>query len=453
MCGIFAVTNANKAAKIAYLGLFALQHRGQESTGIATFNKNSIYFHKGMGLVSAVFQEHTLEKLKGENAIGHVRYSTSGGNFEENIQPIHTNIEGMTVSLAHNGNIVNAPHIRNILKKYGSSLQGTTDSELILHLIAQSNKNSFLEKLSESLQSLDGAFSVIILTPTHLYAAVDSLSYRPLSIGKLKNSYVIASETCAMDIVDATFIRDISAGEIVSINLTTNELQSFFFKEKVKSCSKCIFEHVYFSRPDSSVWGQLTYHTRFKMGMALASQRETNADMVIAIPDSGIPMAMGYASASNIPYKIGLVRNHYVGRTFIEPDQEARHFQVKLKFNPIKETIRDKKIILVDDSIVRGITSQKIVELLRNAGAQEIHLRVASPPIKYSCFYGIDTPKKQELLAQKMNLNEMQDYLKVNSLDFLKEDLLLKIMKNHEYCTACFNGSYQDKTSQKMSMT
>lgn len=461
MCGVFGITNAENASKLAYLGLFALQHRGQESAGISSLHEGQIYTHRNPGLVSDVFKQEILDKLKGDTAIGHVRYSTAGGNIEANIQPIHARIGGVPVSLAHNGNIVNAAEIREKLEATGAILQGTADTEIVLHLMAKSNKNTFLEKLMEAIEKLVGAFSIVLLTPTHLYATVDACGYRPLSLGKLhsengKASYVIASETCAMDLVDAEFIRDIGPGEILSIDLSTGKMQSCYFNltafQSVKQKrAKCIFEHVYFARPDSLVWGHSPHDSRFEMGATLAKSNPVDADMVIAVPDSGIPMAMGYAQSSGIPYKIGFIRNHYVGRTFIEPTQNVRNFRVRLKLNPMKETVKGKRLIVIDDSIVRGTTSRKIIELLREAGAKEIHMLIASPPVKYPCFYGIDTPKRKELLAEKLTVSEMNDYLKSDSLAFLSEEQLLSVMKeDKEFCTACFSGHYQDKTAQQL---
>lgn len=462
MCGVFGITDAEQASKLAYLGLFALQHRGQESAGISSLYDGQIYTHRDSGLVSDVFKQETLEKLKGNAAIGHVRYSTAGGNIEANIQPIYARIGGVPVSLAHNGNIVNADAIRDQLEASGAILQGSADTEIILHLIAKSKKTTFLEKLLDSIEKLTGAFSVILLTPTHMYAIVDACGYRPLSLGKMPSqnqrqspSYVIASETCAMDLVNADFIRDIAPGEVLCIDLSTGQTESHYFNltafQNVRmQRAKCIFEHVYFARPDSLVWGRSTHDSRFEMGIALAQNHPVEADMVIAIPDSGVPMAMGYAQKSGIPFRIGLIRNHYVGRTFIEPTQNVRNFRVRLKLNPIREIVKGKRLIVIDDSIVRGTTSRKIIELLREAGATEIHLRIASPPVKFPCFYGIDTPKRKELLAEKLSAVEMNEYLKSDSLEFLSENELLGVMGVSEWCTACFSGKYQDKTAQKL---
>ena len=471
MCGIFAISNSENASKLAYLGLFALQHRGQESAGISSLHEGQIQTRSSPGLVSDIFKEDILNQLIGKTAIGHVRYSTAGGNIYANIQPIHVRIGGIPVALSHNGNIVNAPLIREELERSGAILQGTADTEIVLHLIAQSKKEAFLDKLNEAIEKIVGAFSLLILTPTHLYAAVDACGYRPLSLGKMpssedgKPSFIFSSETCALDLVGAEFIRDVLPGEIISLNLSTGTMKSSIIpvaptQNTNKTQAKCIFEHVYFARPDSLLWGTTPHDSRFQMGVELAKNNPVKADLVMAVPDSGVPMAMGYAQQSGIPYKIGFIRNHYVGRTFIQPTQNVRNFQVRLKLNPLKETVRGKSLIVIDDSIVRGTTSQKIIELLREAGAKEIHMRIASPPVKFPCFYGIDTPKRKELLADKLSLNEMNDYLKSDSLGFLSEEQLLSVMnqpdpqnknkgEKSQWCTACFSGKYQDKTAQE----
>lgn len=470
MCGVFGVTNVEHASKIAYLGLFALQHRGQESAGISVTETQipDIRTHRDMGLVADVFKEHTLTALQGNNAIGHVRYSTAGGNTHSNIQPITANVHGMPVALSHNGNIENSKELRNFLESSGSIIHASSDSEIILHLIARSNKLNFIEKLVSAFEQLTGAFSILLLTPTHLYAVVDSFAYRPLSLGKMQKensieSWIIASETCAMDLVGAQFIRDLLPGEILSIDLSNGEMQSYALhqsREPNPTPARCVFEHVYFARPDSLVWNILAQNSRFALGEELANSLPVAADMVIAVPDSGVPMAMGYAHASRIPYKIGFIRNHYVGRTFIEPAQNVRNFKVRLKLNPVRETIRGKKIIVIDDSIVRGTTSRKIIELLYEAGASEVHLRIGSPPVKFPCFYGIDTPKRKELLAQQLSLEDMNRFLKSTTLAFLSQTQLLNVMqklspstlcnsksKNGGWCVSCFSGEYQKQNT------
>lgn len=455
MCGIFGVTNVTDAAKMASFGLFALQHRGQESAGLSARDDDGmIKTHRAEGLVIDVFQNKVLENLRGSHAIGHVRYATTGGHSPGNIQPLNVRIGGVHISLCHNGNIVNSESIREKLEKSGAILQGTADTELIVHLIARNLKKTFLEKLRSSLMQLEGAFSLLILTPTHLYAVVDRHSFRPLSLASLPdNGWVLSSETCAMDLVGAQFIRDLKPGEILAIDLSTGNMQSTSLFEdtstfKNSPSARCIFEQVYFARPDSVLWGMLSYDARFKMGQYLAKENVVKADMVIAVPDSGVPMAMGYADASGIPYRVGLTRNHYVGRTFITPTQTVRNLRVRLKLNPIRQVVNGKKIIIVDDSVVRGTTSKKIIELLRDFGAKEVHLRIGSPPVKFPCYYGIDTPHRQELLAQTNSLEQMCEYLQADSLGFLSEkNLLLAVGKGKGWCTACFSGKYKTKTA------
>ena len=469
MCGVFGISNARDAARLTYLGLFALQHRGQESAGIASLHEGRIHEHRGRGLVSDVFSETLLNSLPGNCAIGHVRYSTAGGNLDANIQPLLARIGGVPVALSHNGNIVNAPELREALESSGAILQGTADTELVLHVMARARENSVPEKLISAFSQLLGAFSMLIQTPTHLHAIVDAAGYRPLVLGRLPQSengapsWVVSSETCALDLVGAEFVRDLAPGELLSIELATGVLASRSFdltpeQSKNLQQARCSFEHIYFARPDSLLWGQSSFDMRHRLGEILAHEAPVNADMVIAIPDSGIPMAMGYAHASKIPYKVGLIRNHYVGRTFIEPTQNVRNFRVRLKLNPVRETVRGKKLVVIDDSIVRGTTSKKIIELLRDAGAAEIHMRIGSPPVRFPCFYGIDTPKRKELLAQKMTAAEMSEFLKADSLGFLSQENLVKAMgeslkkekSNCGFCTSCFTGDYQDSCAQSL---
>lgn len=469
MCGIFGIMNADQASRVAYLGLFALQHRGQESAGISTLYDGQILSHRGPGLVADVFKQDTLDALKGHVAIGHVRYGTSGGSGEANIQPLQARIGGVPVSLVHNGNIVNASTLRRSLEDNGAIFQGTADTEVILHLMTKSTKPDLMGRLKDALGALVGAFSVILLTPTDVFAFVDPHGYRPLSLGRLvtdnRASLVLASETCALDLVGAQFVRDIKPGEMIKISLASAQIDSTHFEtneDDQKKPARCIFEHVYFARPDSVLWGRSPHSTRFQMGEALAKSHPADADLVIAIPDSGVPMAMGYAKASGIPYGIGLIRNHYVGRTFIEPTQQVRNFRVRLKLNPVRDMVAGKRLVVIDDSIVRGTTSQRIIELLREAGASQIHLRIGSPPVAYPCFYGIDTPKRKELLAQNLSIDEMVQTLKCDSLAFLAEEELLGVMADtvsakadlppaaHPWCTACFSGRYQDAVAQQL---
>lgn len=458
MCGIFAVSNAPQAASITHLGLFALQHRGQESAGIVTLDNSEMHAHRGAGLVSDVFDKETLSSLVGSGAVGHVRYSTAGGLEPENTQPLSIKTNKLRVALAHNGNIVNAGEIRERLEASGAVLQGSADTELILHLIARSKAQLFEDRIRDAVSLLVGSFALVLLTPTHLYAVVDAKGFRPLALGKLElengqTSYVVASESCAFDLIGAEFVRDVAPGELVTIDRLTGEKQSsmLFRSERHQSPerARCSFEHIYFARPDSRLWNETSLVKREELGASLAMEWPVEADAVIAVPDSGVPMAMGYARASGIAYEQGFIRNHYVGRTFIEPTQNARNFRVKLKLNPVRDVIRGKRIIVVDDSIVRGTTSRKIVELLRDAGAREVHLRVGSPPVRFSCYYGIDTPEREDLLAQKMTLAEMSDFLQVDSLGFLSNDALRRIL-GKGFCQSCFTGNYPDSFAQKL---
>lgn len=492
MCGVFGITGALDASKLTFLGLFALQHRGQESAGICSMADGRIFSKRGPGLVSDVFEETALAGLPGDTAIGHVRYSTAGGNLEANIQPLMARIGGVPVALAHNGNIVNETDIRERLENGGAILQGTADSELVLHLLARSTAPAFVDRLLAACSELTGAFSLLVQTPTHLYAVVDAAGYRPLVLGKLhapsqdslhgasashtgqgRPAWVVSSESCALDLVGADYVRALAPGEVLAIDTTTGEMTTRHLPlTKVQSHdgqqARCAFEHIYFARPDSLLWDASTHDMRQRLGHTLAKAEPVDADMVIAIPDSGIPMAMGYAEGSGLPYKVGFIRNHYVGRTFIEPTQNVRNFRVRLKLNPVRETVRGKRLVVVDDSIVRGTTSKKIIELLRDAGAKEIHMRIGSPPVRFPCFYGIDTPKRKDLLAQRMDTAAMRDFLRADSLAFLSQEALLRVLQNptqsfssqgnpldtatgntrRGFCVSCFTGVYQDAHAQ-----
>lgn len=474
MCGVFGISGAVDASKLTFLGLFALQHRGQESAGICSMAEGRIFSKRGPGLVADVFDETALAGLPGETAIGHVRYSTAGGNLDANIQPLMARVGGVPVGLVHNGNIVNEQNLRERLENSGAILQGTADSELLLHLLARSTAPAFIDRLLAACSELTGAFSVLVQTPTHLYAVVDVAGYRPLVLGKLnpsqggggdKPAWVVSSESCALDLVGAEFVRDLSPGEVLSIDVATGALSSRIMdltptQSKGLRQARCAFEHIYFARPDSLLWGTSAHEMRHRLGRELAQIAPADADMVVAVPDSGIPMAMGFAEGSGLPFKVGFIRNHYVGRTFIEPTQNVRNFRVRLKLNPVRETVKGKRLVVVDDSIVRGTTSRKIIELLRDAGAREVHMRIGSPPVSFPCFYGIDTPKRKELLAQRMDLNEMRDFLRADSLAFLPTESMLRVMdsegargggpRGEGYCVSCFSGEYQDAYAQAM---
>ena len=464
MCGIFGIVGHPDASRLTFLGLFALQHRGQESAGISVVQGADIRSVRGKGLVADVFHEKEFSGLGGPHAVGHVRYSTAGGATDANIQPLVARVGGVPVALSHNGNIVNADATRADLERQGSIFQGTADTETLLHLLARSHKPTAAERIVDAVQQLQGAITGLLLSPTHLFGYVDPSGYRPLVLGKLTGehgvSWILASETCALDLVGAEWIRDIPPGELLSIELNSLKMESFHLPlQAVQSQSleqsRCAFEHIYFARPDSTLWGQNTSLVRHNIGIELAKSQPAQADLVIAIPDSGSPMAMGYAAGSGIPFGVGLIRNHYVGRTFIEPTQSVRNFRVRLKLNPIREVVGGKRLVVVDDSIVRGTTSRKIIELLREAGAKEIHMRIGAPPVRFPCFYGIDTPKRKDLMAQKMSLGEMKDALQADSLGFLPVASLLKVLSAGKgpqkgFCLSCFDGSYQDKVAQEM---
>jgi amidophosphoribosyltransferase len=476
MCGIFALTHHDEAAHMAFLGLFALQHRGQESAGLATLRHGNINVHRSAGLVSDVFQPEILNALNGSAALGHVRYSTAGGEAAANIQPLAARVNGIKVALAHNGNLVNAPELRDDLERRGAIFQGTADTEIILHLLAQSPGADMGAKLKHVSGLLKGAFTLVLLTPTHLYACVDALGYRPLSLARLgpapdaqKTSddpqapvcWAVSSETCAFELVGARFERDVMPGEMIEITLADGTLRSShlpdMYSSEHKQTRRCVFEQIYFARPDSNLWGQSAFLFREQLGSELARQAPATADLVIPIPDSGVPMAMGYARTSGIPYAVGLIRNHYVGRTFIEPTQNIRNFRLRLKLNPLRHVIEGKRLVVVDDSIVRGTTSRRIVELLREAGAREVHMRIGSPPVKFPCFYGIDTPKRRELLAQQMNLSQMRETLQVDSLAYLDNQTLHTMASpalrspdgSSGFCDSCFSGHYADLFAQR----
>ncbi len=439
-CGLFGINNIEETSNKIFLGLYALQHRGQESAGIATSDGKTIYLEKGMGHVADVFNKLKLDKLKGEKGIGHVRYSTTGESLISNSQPIIVHSNKGLLALAHNGNLVNAIELRKELEKLGSLFTTTTDSETILHLIGHSKEKKTEDALADALQSVKGAFSILILTTDKIIAARDTYGFRPLSIGKLMNSYIVASETCAFDIFNAKFIRDIEPGEIVSIS--HNGINSFK-PFQATNYAYCIFELVYFARPDSIVFGRDVNSSRIKMGKILAKESSTNGDIVVPVPDSGLYAALGFSEESKIPFQYGLTRNHYIGRTFIQPKQSIRSLGVQVKLNPVKNIVKGKKIILIDDSIVRGTTSKKIIKMLYEAGAKEVHIKLSSPAIIGPCYYGIDTPFEHELIAANSTLSEIQEFLECHSVQYLSLEGLLKSVDDHnEFCTACFTLKY-----------
>ena len=453
-CGIFGVFGHPDAAALTALGMHALQHRGQESAGIVSFDGKHFNNEPYLGLVGDHFTKASvIDKLPGNSALGHVRYSTTGNTSLKNIQPLFADLIGGGIACAHNGNLTNGIELRNNLVKKGAIFQSTTDTEALLHLIAQSNKTTITKKIIDALFELEGAYSIGLLTNKKLIAIKDPLGIRPLVLGELNGAIIISSETCALDIIGANYIRDIDNGEVVVID--NNGIKSYKPFPKVKA-KPCIFEYIYFARPDSIIEGKNVYDCRKKMGKQLAKELKTDADIVIPVPDSGVPAALGYAEASNIPYNLGIIRNHYVGRTFIEPTQTIRQLGIKLKHNTNKILIENKKVVLIDDSIVRGTTAIKIVEMMRNAGALEVHMRISSPPIKFPDFYGIDTPNPSELIASSKSVEEIKNLLKLDSLHFLSLDGLYKSMGhkcrdniNPQYTDHCFTGEYPTKLTDR----
>jgi len=441
MCGIFGIANQAEASRLTYLGLYALQHRGQESTGIASSDDEQVYVHKSMGHVADVYDEDTLAKLKGMNAIGHTRYSTAGDSSENNAQPLMVTMRYGPVALCHNGNLINAVGLRRDLEAQGALFQSTSDSEVILHLLARSQESDIVEALRETVRQIQGAFSILLITKDAVIGARDANGFRPLCIGRLNGSYAFASESCAFDLIDATYEREVEPGEIVLIR--GNNLRSVHALPSTKT-SKCIFEHVYFSRPDSIVFGRTVQASRDQMGRLLAKENPVDADLVVPVPDSGVAAAIGYSAESGIPFAFGLIRNHYVGRTFIEPRKAIRHFGVKVKLNPVKDLLKGKRVILIDDSLVRGTTSRKIVKMVRAAGATEVHMRITCPPTTWPCYYGVDTPTRKELIASTHTLDEICTRIEADSLGYLSLQGLLQAVKAkpNEFCSACYTGKY-----------
>jgi amidophosphoribosyltransferase len=450
MCGIVGVYNHKEASTLAYLSLYALQHRGQEGCGIVTFDGENIHLEKGKGLVADVFSSKSkFEFLKGDMALGHNRYSTHGNKSKENIQPFVFNYKDSKISIVHNGNLVNLDRITEELENQGTIFQTTSDTEYIIHLFAHAEGNSFEEKALKALKQVRGAYSIILMYNDKMLVARDGHGIRPLCMGKLDDGYIFASETCAMDLIGAEYIRDIDPGEMVVID--SGELKSYKIAEKQPR--HCIFEYVYFSRPDSKIFGSSVDKARRKFGKTLAMESPVaDADIVFSVPDSSNTTAIGFSQRSEARYEIGLIRNHYIGRSFIQASQSMRDFSVKLKFNTIEGVIRDKKVVIVDDSIVRGTTLRKLVKLIKKAGPKEIHIRIGSPPVKYPCYYGMDFPSPEELIANKKSLKEIREHLEVDSIEYLSVEGLLssvELEKEH-YCTACFTGEYvEEKALEK----
>ncbi len=449
-CGVVAIYNHPDAARQTYLALYALQHRGQESAGIATADGQNLANIKGMGLVSEIFTDDVLAKLPGTMAIGHTRYSTTGDSALLNAQPIRVDSTKGLIAIAHNGNLVNLGGLRERLERDGAYFQTTSDSEIIVQLIAHSRKTTLVDAIAESLSQVDGAFSIVMMTRDRIFAARDPRGFRPLSMGRMKNpdggeTIVFSSESCAFDLLRAEFVRDILPGELVMVS--QDGVTSRQFASGVEQAS-CIFEHVYFARPDSRIFGRWVQESRDAMGRQLARESSVPADVIVPVPDSGVTAALGFAEESGVPFRMGLIRNHYVGRTFIEPEQRVRDFGVRLKLNPVRNLLAGKRVVLIDDSIIRGTTSRKIVRMVRGAGAAEVHLRISCPPTISSCFYGIDTPSKQELIAANKSVEEIRRYIEADSLAYLSLDGLLNAARGDldiGYCTACFTGNYPTK--------
>jgi len=453
-CGLFGITNNKQAVWLTYLGLFAQQHRGQEACGIVANNQGALSIHKDMGLVSDVFSEQVLSRLKGNMAVGHVRYSTTGSSVLKNAQPLLIDYANGSICIAHNGNLVNSFELRQKLEKSGSIFQTTTDSELIIHLMARSNKRSLEDSLVYALKRVKGAYSLVMMNSDYLMGMRDPHGYRPLSLGKLGACWCFASETCAFDLIGAKFVREVEPGEIVFIN-REGVVKSIKPKELVASHSAhCTFEHVYFSRPDSYVFGEIVHTVRRKLGAQLAKEYTVPADFVVPVPDSGFSAALGYSQASGIPLEMGIIRNHYVGRTFIQPAQDSRDMGVRVKFNILKDILKGKRIIIVDDSIVRGTTSKIRVRNLRKAGVKEVHLRISCPAHRYPCFYGIDFHRSSELIANKYEtLEKISKYLEVDSLGYLSLEGMLSCLKHSKesYCAACWTGKYAVRAEKRHS--
>ncbi|OLC45017.1 MAG: amidophosphoribosyltransferase [Acidobacteria bacterium 13_1_40CM_65_14] len=440
-CGVFGIFGHPEAANMTYLGLYALQHRGQESAGIAASDRERVRISRAMGYVADTFDGPTLAQLPGPLAIGHVRYSTAGESKLSNAQPILIDCSHGQIALCHNGNLVNARELRDELVQQGSIFQSSSDTEVILHLYARSKAPTVEDAIVESVSQVQGAFSLVMLTKDRLVAVRDPHGFRPLALGRLGDAYVVCSETCAMDLIGATYARDVAPGEILVIS--DNGVRSIkpFAPAPV---NQCIFEHVYFARPDSYVFGRSVNEVRTELGRVLAREQPVDADVVVPVPDSGVCAAVGYAEEADIPLRMGLIRNHYVGRTFIQPQASIRHFGVKVKLNPVRSILEGRRVILVDDSIVRGTTSRKIVRMVRAAGAKEVHVRISCPPTISPCFYGVDTPSRSELIAATHTLDEIRTYLQADSVAYLSlEGLMSAVDKDRgSYCSSCYTGRY-----------
>ena len=444
-CGVVGIYGHPEAANLAYLALYALQHRGQESAGIASSNGQTVLLHRGMGLVADIFDEKIIRRLGGLSAIGHNRYSTAGSTVLKNSQPLVAKYTHGSLAVAHNGNLVNAEELRARLETQGSVFQSTVDTEVILHLVAASRAPRLVDRIIEALWQVRGAYSLVFLNEDEMVAARDPHGFRPLVLGRMKDgdreTYVVTSETCALDLIGATYEREVEPGEVLSF---TSQGMTTYSPFPRQPASRCVFEHIYFARPDSLLYGRSVYQTRKAFGRQLAREAPVEADIVIPVPDSGVPAALGYAEEARLPFEMGLIRNHYVGRTFIEPQESIRHFGVKVKLNAQPEVLRGKRVIVVDDSIVRGTTSRKIVKMIRAAGAREVHLRISSPPTTGPCFYGVDTPTRRELVASSHSVEEICQYVTADTLAYLSEQGMYAALQEPAggFCDACFTGRY-----------
>ncbi len=446
-CGVFAIYGHSESANLAYLGLHALQHRGQESAGIVTSDGQQLYAHRAMGLVQDAFSQAQLAKLPGRLAIGHVRYSTAGGSHLRNAQPFAINYSRGSLAVAHNGNLTNAEQLRASLEERGSIFQSSSDTEVLLHLVAMSKEVAFEDRVAEALNQVEGAWSIVFMNEGTILAARDPMGIRPLCLGVLpgtKDAHVVASEPTSFDLIGAEYMRDVEPGEMLIIDSTgVRSVRPF----KAAARRACVFEHVYFARPDSHLGGRSVYEVRKDLGRRLAVEHPVEADVVIPVPDSGVPSALGYSLEKGIPFELGLIRSHYVGRTFIEPQQSIRHFGVRLKLNPVEGVLRGKRVVVIDDSIVRGTTSRKIVKMIRDAGAREVHLRISSPPTQWPCYYGIDTPTRRELIASSHTNDEIARYVTADTLGYLSLEGMLRSVAGEAgdalgFCHACFSGEY-----------
>jgi len=446
-CGVFGIFGHAEASKLTYLGLYALQHRGQESAGIASTDGAEVRVHKAMGQVQEIFTPDVLAQLTGAAAIGHTRYSTAGDTVLTNAQPVVIDCNKGKLALGHNGNLTKALELRRKLEHRGSIFQTTSDTEVIVHLIARSNARNLSGAIADALNQVEGAYSLLLLTRDEIFAIRDPRGFRPLCLGRLDGAWVAASETCAFDLIDAEYVREVEPGEMVRIS--RSGVESIRFTPE-KPHSYCIFEHVYFSRPDSIIFGRPVNQSRERLGRLLAREHPVEADIVTPVPDSGTPAAVGYAAESRIPFRMALIRNHYVGRTFIEPEQAIRDFGVKLKLNPVRRMLEGQRVVLVDDSIVRGTTSRKIVRLVREAGAAEVHVRISCPPTISPCYYGVDTPRREELIGAQKSVAEIRQFLAADSLGYLSLESLRAAVEDTEgkFCTSCYTGSYPTELVQ-----